>query len=161
MSTASCGVVCQNDLTLFPLLEVLDLEGDSVLHTAQVDRHVGCIGHQAAEGVEECTREVKSLLDVRAGGGSLQSNAHLLGNGHEPVSKNRQLDGVKGYLVDGLVTLEVSCTLRVKESDLDVAISVNLGLAEGLDEDCACLIEKDSWSWHLHIGLEVLQVVNF
>jgi hypothetical protein len=53
-----------------------------------------CIGHQITIGCEECARKVKSLLDVRADCGLLQSSTHGLGDGHEPVREKREQDRI-------------------------------------------------------------------
>lgn len=56
---------------------------DSLLHGSQVDGDVRRVGHQTSILSKHSTGEVKSLLDVRGDGGSLQNSAHLLCRGRQ------------------------------------------------------------------------------
>lgn len=67
---------------------------DRFAHGAEVDGDVGSVGDEVALGVEERAGEVEAFLDVDGLGGVLQSDAHLLGDGHEEVVEDLQEDGV-------------------------------------------------------------------
>ena len=55
---------------------------------------VGGVGHQIAVGSEQGAGEIQTLLDVGGDGGLLQHAAHLLGDGHEQVAENGQLNRI-------------------------------------------------------------------
>ena len=82
-------MVSQNDITIVPILsKLINLEGDCVLHAAQVHWYMRCVSDQSAIRVEQRTGEVKSLFDVCAGGCALQGRSHLLCDRHEAVAEN-------------------------------------------------------------------------
>jgi len=52
------------------------------------------IRNEAACFVKYGTRKVKSLLDVSTDACLLQGSTHLLGDGHEPMAKDAEHDGI-------------------------------------------------------------------
>ena len=96
MRPAGLGVVGQDDVTAMQVaLQGVHLEPDGVLHRPEVNRNVRRIGDEATGVVEEGAAKVQPLLDVGGDGGPLEDPPHLLGDGHEPVGEDRQLDGVQ------------------------------------------------------------------
>ena len=75
---------------------VADRRLDRLAHRPEVHRHVGGVGDQVAARVEDGAAEVESLLDVDRHRGVLQHQAHLLGDVHEQVVEDLQLDRVDG-----------------------------------------------------------------
>ncbi len=67
---------------------------DRLTHRAQVNGHVRSVRHQLTIGVEDGTREVEPFLDVHRHCGVLEHDAHLLGDVHEEVVEDLELDRV-------------------------------------------------------------------
>lgn len=102
-----------------------------------------CIGHQSAVWSEQCAREVQTFLNgsiqsvnfsrinlnVRRNRCSLQRGAHLLGDGHEPMAEDGQLDGIH-VRTDALPP-------DVVQLNLHVAFAGDERAAVRLNEDCA------------------------
>ncbi|GKT94385.1 LOW QUALITY PROTEIN: uncharacterised protein [Colletotrichum tofieldiae] len=67
---------------------------DRELHGPQVDRDVRGVGDELSGGGEDGAGEVEAFLDGGRDGGALEGGAHLLGDGHEAVGKDGELDRV-------------------------------------------------------------------
>lgn len=72
----------------------IDLVAYGEAHRAQMDRQMGCIGHQTTVGREERTTEVQPFLYVGTDRGLLQGASHCLGDAHEARRKERQEDRI-------------------------------------------------------------------
>ena len=125
-------MIRKDDFPFLPFFAILFyLKPDSILHATQVDRQMGCIGHQISIWVKESAREVESFFDVSACGSFLQSYAHLLSNWHESVTEDGQLYRIEGHLfyclerltifngerifyVDGYVTVVIDYCMTVR-----------------------------------------------
>ena len=82
-------MIRENYVSFLPrTAESPDLKPDSLLHTTQMHGQMRCIGDQVPLRIKQRTREIKSFLDVRAGGCLLQGETHLLCNRHEPVTED-------------------------------------------------------------------------
>lgn len=55
-----------------------------------MNRQMGSISNKSARRVENCTRKVKTLLDIGADARFLQRPTHLLSNSHEPMTKDAE-----------------------------------------------------------------------
>lgn len=53
-----------------------------------------CIRHQTAVRSEDGAAEIQTLLDVQAHARFLEGSTHLLGDTHEPVAKDGQLNRI-------------------------------------------------------------------
>ena len=60
-----------------------------------MNRLVGSVGHQIPFRSENGAGEIQSLFDICGNGGALQNTTHLLGDGHEPGTEQRQLHRIK------------------------------------------------------------------
>ena len=68
---------------------------NALAHRAQVHGDVRGIGHQAPAAIEQGAGEIKALLDVHRDARLLQTRPHLLGDRHEAMAKQLQIDGVR------------------------------------------------------------------
>ncbi|KAG1530996.1 hypothetical protein G6F50_016958 [Rhizopus delemar] len=69
---------------------------DAARQRAQVHRHVGSLGHQAAGGVEQRDGAVFALLDIAGERRTDQRVAHFFGDGQQAVAEDLHFDGVEG-----------------------------------------------------------------
>src|SRR5436309_246459 len=56
---------------------------------------MGCLGHQAAPGIEDRARMVAALLDIGGEPGAFQSCAHFFRDGRKEVTPDLYLNRVK------------------------------------------------------------------
>ena len=68
---------------------------NALAHRAQVHGDVRGIGHQAPAAIEQGAGEIKALLDVHRDARLLQTRPHLLGDRHEAMAKQLQIDRVR------------------------------------------------------------------
>ncbi len=100
MRTAAVGIVqhisvAALDPAPVPSLTArVDDRADALTHRTQVNRNVRRVGDQRAVAVEDRAGEIEPLLDVHAGRGRLQRDAHLLGDGHEQIVENLEPDRI-------------------------------------------------------------------
>ena len=127
MCAAGRRVICQDDFTFEPSIsKARDLELDGILHASEMYGYVRCICYKIAIWIEESAGEVQPLLNIRACRSSLQRDAHLLCNCHEPVAENRQLNRIQRNFFGRLVVLKVALITLVFVSDFNVAIDIDL-----------------------------------
>ena len=81
------------------LLAVIYLELHGFLHAAEMHWDVRGVGDEASKMVKNSTREVKSLFDVCADTGALQSLSHGFCDRHKPVAPNADFAGVLSELL--------------------------------------------------------------
>ena len=83
-------------------------------HGAQMNGDVRSIGHQTSPPVKEGTGEIQPLFDVHRDAGLLQTGAHLLGNRHEAMAEQLQIDRVRISGL-GLAGLKTSRCIETQE----------------------------------------------
>ncbi len=67
---------------------------DRIAHRSEMHRNMRRIGDQRAVAIEQRTGKIQPLLDVHRSCGVLQRNSHLLGNRHEGVVENFELNRI-------------------------------------------------------------------
>ena len=87
------------------------------------------IGDQRAVRVEDRAGEIEPLLDVDAGRGRLERDAHFLGDGHEQIVEDLEPDGID-VGADRLGAVE-----RNGAGEDQRAVARALGAPAGLDDD--------------------------
>ncbi len=87
-------MIGQQDITGPDIRAAFDLLTHRLAHGPEMHRYVGGIGHQVACRIKQGAGKIEPLLDIGGDGRFLQHAAHLFGNGHEQVGKNRKLHGI-------------------------------------------------------------------
>ena len=126
---------------------------DAVAHGAQMHRHVRRIGDQGAVPVEQGAGEVQSLLDVHRIGRVLQSDAHLLGDGHEQVVEQLQADGIEA----GVPRLAHDRGVMLEDQD---AARLHPRPPAGLDHGGGGGLPQDGGTVDTHAGAKVVAVMD-
>ena len=123
---------------------VLDLPFHRVRHRSDHGGHVRRVGHEAAVGREHGAREIEAFLDVGAHAGLLQGAAHLLGDRHEAVREDGELDRIdlRGEVGVGFGRGEVHHDEVVEDG----------GGAGGRDEDRLRAVDDQGWAVDLATG---------
>ncbi len=135
MRTARSRMIGQQYITGPDIRATFDLLADRLAHGAEMHRHMGGVGHQVAGRIKQGTGKIKPLLDIGGDGCFLQHPAHLFGNGHEEIGKNRQLDGI-----DRCSHAPVPAPAN---TDLHIAILGDQGRTIGLDHNGCRLLDDD------------------
>lgn len=107
----------------------LNLVPHCLLHGAQVDGDVWCVGDQASIRAEQGTAKIEPFFDVGGDGSALQRTPHLLGNGHEAVLEDRKVNDIESRSNFPRSTFA--------EDNLQVALLGQACSAVGLDQDGA------------------------
>ncbi len=89
MRAAGKRIVDRGDVA-WAKLEPFDRGAHGKRSGAEMDRDMGGLRDQFAAAVEQRTREIVALLDVRREAGLAQHDAHLLGDRGEAVVHHRQ-----------------------------------------------------------------------
>ena len=76
MAASAGWMIGQDHVALFERsgLRILDLKLERLLHCAQVNCNMRCVGNEAAVGVEHGAAVVESLFDVGRNGCSLEDS---------------------------------------------------------------------------------------
>ena len=97
MCAAIIGVVQDKAVALIDrALIVTDHRPHRLAHRTQMHRHMRRIGDQRARRIENCTGEIKPLLDIDRQGRVLQRIAHLFGERHEQIVEHLEHHRIAG-----------------------------------------------------------------
>jgi hypothetical protein len=118
------------------ITKLVDLPLDGIAHAAEEYRNVRCVGDQVTVGTEYSTGKVQPFLDVEGYTGLMQRSAHLLGNAHESMAEERELDRVNGgrIVVSGCLGGDFD----------DDVVGQHLGLASRCDDNGLGLVNDYS-----------------